>query len=68
MVRRFSGIKPEPAITPPSDTRKEAGNALSDFRRQINQGNFITAKQVPQSHQDAQVWFGAKREHRPSAQ
>jgi hypothetical protein len=29
------------------DTRKEAENALSDFRRQINQGNFITAKEVP---------------------
>jgi hypothetical protein len=50
------------------DTRKEAENALSDFRRQINQGNFIAAKEVPQFGQVAQEWFAAKREHRPSTQ
>ena len=50
------------------DTRKEAENALSDFRRQINQGNFITAKEVPPFRQVAQEWFVAKREHRPSTQ
>jgi exosome complex RNA-binding protein Rrp4 len=39
------------------DTRKEAENALSDFRRQINQGNFITAKEVPPFRQVAEEWF-----------
>ncbi len=50
------------------DTRKEAENALSDFRRQINQGNFITAKEVPLLREVAEEWFVAKREHRPSTQ
>ena len=50
------------------DTRKEAENGLGDFRRQINQGSFVAAKQVPLFRQVAEEWFAGKREHRPSTQ
>jgi integrase len=50
------------------DTRKEAETALSDFRREINQGTFVAAKEVPPFGQVAHEWFAGKREHRPSTQ
>ena len=50
------------------DTRKEAENGLGDFRRQINQGSFVAAKQVPLFREVAEEWFAGKREHRPSTQ
>ncbi len=50
------------------DTRKEAENGLGDFRRQISQGSFVAAKQVPLFRQVAEEWFAGKREHRPSTQ
>jgi len=50
------------------DTRKEAELALAEFRRRINQGNFIAAKEVPCFRVVAEEWFAGKREHRPSTQ